>query len=88
MVIFAVAAVPFCDVILLNGPFSQACENPVAGTHSKSVTENQLNTSKDTHPPTTHDHKSLIVDQRWYPAEEREKSNPEPSQILVSFVSR
>ena len=72
MVIFAVAAVAFCDVILLNGPFSQACDNPVAGTQSKSVTDNQLKTSKDTHPPTTHDPKSLIVDQRWYPRREKE----------------
>ena len=55
MVAFAVAAVAFCDVVLLNGPFSQACENRVSGTQSKSVTENQLDTSKHTNSPTTNE---------------------------------
>ena len=84
MVIFAVAAVAFCDVVLINGPFSQACDNPVAGTQSKSVTDNQLNTSKDTHPPTTHDPKSLIVDQTWYPDERKRVTLSHHKSPLIS----
>ena len=51
MVIFAVAAVAFCDVILLNGPFSHACENPVVGTKSKLVTERKEIPPPPPNPP-------------------------------------